>query len=175
MESKANIFTEYALSLGSNEGHRMQYLRDARTAIESVPSIRIIDCAPVYETEPVDVKPEYIGKLYLNTIVLILTDLVPDEVKDICQDIERRFGRERTEDRNAPRPLDIDIIYAGQISLCTAQLHIPHPRWAGRRFVVQPLADVRPGLRLPGTGDTVKAILESLPAKPDVVLYRKKW
>lgn len=175
MNSKEVILTEYALSLGSNEGHRMQNLRDARTALEAVPIIQITDCAPVYETEPVDVKPEYMDQLYLNTVILILTSLSPYEVKDICQTIELQYGRNRTEDRNAPRPIDIDIIYAGQLSVNTEELTIPHPRWPARRFVVQPLSDLRPGLRLPGSRDTVKAILENLPGKPDVVLFRENW
>jgi len=73
------------------------------------------------------------------------------------------MGRIRTEDRNAPRVIDIDILYAGSVKRTDGNLDLPHPRWAQRRFVVQPLADVRPFLRLPGETRTVSDILKTLP------------
>lgn len=77
--------------------------------------------------------------------------------------------------RNAPRVIDIDIIYVNQMCIQNDDITVPHPRWAGRRFVVQPLADVRPEMTLPGESRTVQQILLSLPETPEVVLYRKEW
>jgi 2-amino-4-hydroxy-6-hydroxymethyldihydropteridine diphosphokinase len=166
---------EYGLALGSNIGDRLKYLTAARDILSGTPGLTLLDSAPVYETEPVGVQPEHKDKYYLNTILIVLSELLPEEIFEITQNVESDEGRVRSSDRNAPRPLDIDIIYAGQLSLSRDQLTIPHPRWASRRFVVKPLADVRPGLLLPGEPKTVQEILEKLPPEPDVVLYREKW
>ena len=166
---------EYGLSLGSNAGNRLKILAAARDILAGIPTLEVTDCAPIYETEPVDVLLEHRDKLYLNTVVLVLTKLPPEEVSDIVHGIEADKGRIRSGDRNAPRPLDIDIIYAGRMSVSIEHLQIPHPRWASRRFVVQPLADVRPGLLLPGETRTVQEILERLPSTPKVSLYREEW
>jgi 2-amino-4-hydroxy-6-hydroxymethyldihydropteridine diphosphokinase len=153
----------------------MKHLTTARDILAGIPALKVMDCAPVYETDPVDVKPEHEDKLYLNTIVLILSNLPPDEMREIIRGIEDDEGRLRSEDRNAPRPIDIDVIYAGRLTLDQDTMRIPHPRWASRRFVVQPLADVRPGLLLPGETRTVQEILERLPTEPKATIYREKW
>jgi 2-amino-4-hydroxy-6-hydroxymethyldihydropteridine diphosphokinase len=166
---------EYGLALGSNIGDRLKYLTAARDILSGTPGLTLLDSAPVYETEPDDVQPEHRVTYSLNTILIALSELPPQELFEITQNIESDEGRVRSSDRNAPRPLDIDIIYAGQLSVSNDKLTIPHPRWASRRFVVKPLADVRPGLLLPGQPRTVQEILEKLPPEPDVVLYREKW
>ena len=68
-----------------------------------------------------------------------------------------------TADRNAPRTIDIDILYAGKTCIDSGGLLVPHPRWAGRRFVVEPLAEIRPELILPGAKQTVAEIVKNLP------------
>ena len=166
---------EYALSLGSNVGNRLKHLTTARDLLDAIPGIELLDAAPVYETDCVDVQPEHQDTVFLNTILIVLTDLPAEELFEITQGIETDKGRMRTDDRNSPRPIDIDIIYAGRLSCQSDNITIPHPRWSVRRFVVQPLADVRPGLLLPGQTRTVKELLEALPAEPEVVLYREKW
>ena len=89
--------------------------------------------------------------------------------------IEDDMGRRRQLDRFAPRPMDIDIIYFGTGRIESGGLKIPHPRWAERRFVVQPLADVRPNLRLPGSSLTVAETLAALPAREAVSLLTRDW
>lgn len=172
---KKSLPVEYGLSFGSNVGNRLKHLTTARDMLGAIPTLEVIDSAPVYETDPVDVKPEHEDKLYLNTIVLILSQLPPAEIGEIIHRIESDEGRLRSDDRNAPRPIDIDVIYAGNMTIDGDPMTVPHPRWASRRFVVQPLADVRPGLLLPGENRTVQEILERLPLEPKASIYREEW
>ena len=85
------------------------------------------------------------------------------------------LGRERSEDRNAPRPIDIDIVYAGDQIIEGSGLEVPHPRWAERRFVVQPLSDVRPEMVLPQANKNVVDILECLPQDEGLTLFEERW
>jgi 2-amino-4-hydroxy-6-hydroxymethyldihydropteridine diphosphokinase len=162
---------EIGLSLGSNLDHRLDNLREATRRIDALPDTVILAKAPIYETEPVDVKPEYTTLHFLNTVVIIQTSMELSALSEALHQIEADMGRVRTEDRNAPRVIDIDVLYAGQTQRADGILDLPHPRWAQRRFVVQPLADVRPFLRLPGEPRQVSAILKSLPAS-NITLYR---
>jgi len=154
---------EIGLSLGSNLDHRLENLREATNRIDTLPDTRLLDKAPIYETAPEDVKPEYATLQYLNTVIIVETTMELSAFSDAIHQIETDMGRIRTEDRNAPRVIDIDILYAGSVKRTDGNLDLPHPRWAQRRFVVQPLAEVRPFLRLPGETRTVADILKNLP------------
>lgn len=163
---------EIGLSLGSNLDHRLNNLREATDRIDALPETRLLDKAAIYETAPVDVKPEYTSLLYLNTVIIVDSSMELSAFSEAIHKIEADMGRVRSEDRNAPRVIDIDVLYAGNIQRKDGILDLPHPRWAKRRFVVQPLADVRPFLRLPGESRTVAEILKSLPPSTIVNLYR---
>lgn len=166
---------EIGLSLGSNLGDRLATLRAAVTRIGQLPHIRLVTTAPLYETDPVDTRPEHAHLRYLNTVIIIEA---PDTINlrslsDNLHAIETTLGRLRSSDRNAPRTIDIDILYADAIRQTDGILDLPHPRWKQRRFVVQPLADVRPALHLPGETMSVSAILATLP--PDgITLFKTK-
>ena len=162
---------EIGLSLGSNLDHRLENLREAIQRIDELPDTVILAKAPIYETEPVGVKPEYAALHFLNTVVIIETTLELSALSAALHKIEADMGRVRTEDPNAPRVIDIDVLYAGHIQQADGILDLPHPRWAQRRFVVQPLADVRPFLRLPGEPRQVSDILKSLPPA-NITLFR---
>lgn len=166
---------EIGLSLGSNLGDRLGFLRAARDAMAALPGLLVVAQAPVYETEPVGVKPEYADLAYLNTVVILETERpVADVHRDLAR-IEESHGRVRRGDRFAPRTLDIDVLYAGDQVSSSDRLTVPHPRWADRRFVVQPLSDVRPDLILPGMTCSVRAWLDQLPAEPRVTLFARSW
>ncbi|MEI6564760.1 MAG: 2-amino-4-hydroxy-6-hydroxymethyldihydropteridine diphosphokinase [bacterium] len=167
---------EIGLGLGSNLDHRLAYLREAVTRIAALPGTQILAKAPIYETEPVDVKPEYAHLEYLNTVVIIESTMELTALSDAIHQIEADMGRVREEDRNAPRPIDIDILYAGTLQRADGILDLPHPRWAQRRFVLQPLADVRPNLRLPGEKRKIAEVLKTLPAS-NITLFRaqQQW
>jgi 2-amino-4-hydroxy-6-hydroxymethyldihydropteridine diphosphokinase len=166
---------EIGFSLGSNLGDRLGFLQQARARLLALPNTELLACAPVYETAPVGVRPEHADKFYLNTIVVLESDLDARAWLPIIGRIEAELGRMRTADRNAPRPVDIDIIYASDQTIDCADLEVPHPRWAGRRFVVQPLADIRPELVIPGQYKTVHEILETLPPEEDVSFFTQRW
>jgi 2-amino-4-hydroxy-6-hydroxymethyldihydropteridine diphosphokinase len=166
---------EIGLSLGSNLGDRMAHLRAGRDSIAALSGLRLLAQSPVYETEPVDVRPEHADLAFLNVVIVVACSLEPSVLAKELRRIEREAGRVRSADRNAPRPLDADILYAGNRSLRTPWLRVPHPRWAGRRFVVEPLADVRPDLILPGQEKPVCEILAALPARPKAKVYRASW
>ena len=104
----------------------------------------------VWETDPVDAP----GPTFWNMTVKLSTDRAPHELLDLLQEIELRAGRMRTV-RNAPRTLDLDILMIDDMVLEAPRLNLPHPRMWSRRFVLEPLAEIAPGLRNPATGRTV--------------------
>lgn len=165
---------EIGLGLGSNLDHRLDHLREATKRVAALPDTRLLAKAPIYETQPVDVQPEYEHLEYLNTVIIIATSMDLPALSAAIHQIEADMGRVRGADRNAPRPIDIDILYADGIAQADGILDLPHPRWAQRRFVVQPLADVRPNLRLPGEPRTITEVLRDLPTSRNVTLFRSR-
>ena len=107
--------------------------------------------------------------------MIIETELELNVLSDRLHDIETQMGRVRGSDKNAPRPIDIDVIYAGRVVMHTHELTLPHERWSHRRFVVQPLVDVRPDLVLPGSHQTVEELLRELPDVPSVKRVDTAW
>ena len=90
-------------------------------------------------------------------------------------EVEQALGRVRTGVRNAPRTVDIDIIYAGSMCRDTKELSVPHPRWMVRGFVLAPLAEVRPDLVLPGMTEAVKDVWCGCRDGSDVVRVIESW
>ena len=166
---------EIGLSLGSNLGDRLANLRAARQGVLSLPDVTGLAQSRVYETEPVGVAPAHRDETFLNAVIVIDSPTPVTELVDRFHALEAHLGRRRTDDRYAPRPADIDIVYAGTLTFETPALTIPHPRWKDRRFVVQPLADVRPDLIIPGESKPVRDVLLTLPPRPNVVLFCKDW
>ena len=166
---------EIGLSLGSNLDDRLKNLKQAKEKISGLPEVEIIKNSPVYETEPVGVRAEFENKQFLNAVLIINCKLEIKHLSSSLRAIETEMGRTRDNSRNNPRIIDIDIIYAGQMTIRQPDLIIPHPRWKERRFVLQPLADVRPELLIPGEKRPVKKLLLSLPETPKVVPYKDRW
>jgi 2-amino-4-hydroxy-6-hydroxymethyldihydropteridine diphosphokinase len=166
---------EIGFSLGSNLYNRKRLLMQAKNLLLSAPRTRYVDQSPIYETTPVDVKPEYQDMTYLNSVVIVESDLPLESWLSYIGKIEKNLGRERSDDRNAPRPIDIDIIYAGEQIIDGGGLEVPHPRWAERRFVVQPLNDVRPEMILPETNTPVSEILRALPMDEGLSIFDERW
>lgn len=118
----------------------------------------------VWETEPVG-SPD--PRWYLNMAAEIRTELEPHEVLDRLLAIERSRGRVRAQ-RNAPRELDLDLLWMDGCRREGPDLFLPHPRMWSRRFVMAPLAEIAPDLTDPGSGRTVSEILAGLPEVPSV-------
>jgi len=166
---------ETGFSLGSNLGDRLLRLRQAKTLLLLDSAVSLVGQSKVYETEPVDVKAEFQQLKFLNAVLVIESPYSAEEWLPKIKRVEYLLKRERGEDRNAPRTVDVDILFSGDEIVDHDLLTVPHPRWAARRFVVQPLADVRPELRLPGADGPVQRILERLPPGNDVRLFTKNW
>lgn len=145
------------LSLGSNIGDRASHLRQAIRQLNAA-GIHVLRVSPAYETEPVDYKDQ---RWFLNLVVEAETDLFPRQLLARTCRIERALGRVRAAPKG-PRTIDIDILLYGQARMRTTELEIPHPRMAERRFVLAPLADLAPDLRHPGSGRSVRELLEKL-------------
>jgi 2-amino-4-hydroxy-6-hydroxymethyldihydropteridine diphosphokinase len=126
------------LGLGSNLGDRRQFLTDA---VKNLPNV--VAVSPLYETEPVGVSDEQDS--YLNCVVEISWEKTPEELLQMCQELEATAGRQR-HSKWEPRTLDIDILMVDSIQMHTGVITIPHPRMFERRFVMQPLADLAPEL-----------------------------
>ncbi|ABL79990.1 MULTISPECIES: 2-amino-4-hydroxy-6-hydroxymethyldihydropteridine diphosphokinase [unclassified Nocardioides] len=138
------------LALGSNLGERMGNLQGALNALADTPDVWITAVSPVYETDPVDCPPE--AKTFLNAVVLIDTTLAASRLMDRALAIEDAFERERGEQRNAPRTLDVDLIVVGDRRSNEEFLRLPHPRAAERAFVLRPWFDVDPAAEVPDRG-----------------------
>jgi 2-amino-4-hydroxy-6-hydroxymethyldihydropteridine diphosphokinase len=113
----------------------------------------------LYETEPVGEitdQPDF-----LNAAVRVRTALEPEALLDLSKAIEAEHGRVFSGPRHGPRPIDIDLLLLGDIEMSTERLTLPHPEVTSRRFVLLPLLELDPELRLPdGTG--LQAALEEL-------------
>lgn len=166
---------EVGLSLGSNMGDRLAHLKNAKAIILDSPGIVSADQSPVYETEPVDVPPEFETLNFLNAILIVKTLIPLSQLMRTFQFMEQKIGRVPNTVINAPRPMDIDIIYADGLQVREQHIVIPHPHWQERRFVVQPLCDVRPDLVIPGQTLPVADVLAGLSDPHKVILFAKKW
>ena len=134
------------LGLGSNEGDRLAKLRAARDALAQR-GVDVLASSPVYETAPqgeLTDQPDF-----LNACLAIETKLGPEELLDVCKDVERALGRTSSGARHGPRPIDVDLLLLGDLEHRSERLTLPHPEVASRRFVLEPLLALDPGLRLP--------------------------
>jgi 2-amino-4-hydroxy-6-hydroxymethyldihydropteridine diphosphokinase len=146
------------LSLGSNVGDREKHLHTAIERLDA-PDVRVLRVSPLYETEPVEYTAQ---RWFLNLVVEADTTLFPMQLLSRTSRIERDLGRTRTVPKG-PRTIDIDILLYGKSVVRSAQLEIPHPRMAERRFVLAPLAELAPELRHPVTHRTVREMLDAAP------------
>lgn len=162
---------EVGLSIGSNLGDRLSNIKLTIEKISHFQETSVIAKSPVYETEPVGVMPEHQDMVFLNSVIIVDTKIQPGELITQLHNLEKDMGRPLSHTPNAPRTIDIDIIYAGNESIDDPSLTLPHPDWAKRRFVVQPLADIRPDLTIHGQDATVKELLLTLPETPKVLPY----
>lgn len=142
------------LGLGSNLGDREAALREALRKLES-PGLRLLRVSSVYETEPIGFSNQ---GWFLNLCAEMETTLFPKQLLQRTQRLEREMGRKRTV-KDGPRIIDIDILLYGNAVVDTDDLRIPHPRYRERRFVLAPLAELKPALRDPETGKSVTEML----------------
>ena len=150
------------LALGSNLGDRMGNLKSAVKRLSEKMTIKKF--SSVYETEPVYYKDQ---PLYLNSVLSATTELGPSDLLRFVKGIETDLGRQPSF-RNAPRIIDIDILFYGNQTIETAELAIPHPRLAERAFVLVPLAEIAPGLVHPVIRKKITKLLAEVKGVPGV-------
>ena len=172
------------IALGSNLGDRMANLRAARKEIVDLVRQRTdspgranvkspMRSSPIYETEPVDCEPDA-GK-FLNAVLEIDYDGDPSELLEQLIRVEESLGRKRNHARNVSRKIDIDLLYADDLDVNNERLQLPHPRLHQRKFVLQPLADIRPDLTLPNQTKTVRELLAQSEDSTKVICFAEKW
>jgi 2-amino-4-hydroxy-6-hydroxymethyldihydropteridine diphosphokinase len=163
-----------AVALGSNLGDRLDNLCAARNAILGVPNVEPpIFSSAIYETEPVGCEAGA-GK-FLNAVVEFEYQGDPAALLEQLIGIEEALGRKRDHPKNISRIIDIDLLYCGDQQIDNGRLQLPHPRMHLRKFVLKPLADIRPDLVLPGRDETVTELLNKLEESGDVVRFADSW
>ena len=142
------------LLTGGNEGNRRLHMQQARANIELICG-QVLLVSSLYETAPW-------GKTdqadFLNQVLLVDTRLTPRALLQAILTIEEKSGRKRTI-KNAPRTLDIDILFYDDLVIDESGLSIPHPRIPDRRFVLEPLNEISPGFIHPVLGKTIHQLL----------------
>jgi 2-amino-4-hydroxy-6-hydroxymethyldihydropteridine diphosphokinase len=162
------------IALGSNLGDRFANLRAARQAIVDLVNVKPpVLSSPVYETEPVDCEPG--AAKFLNAVLETEYNGDPSELLEQLARVEESLGRERGHAKNISRKIDIDLLYAGDLSVKNERLQLPHPRMHLRKFVLRPLADIRPDLLLPDQTKTVRELLAQSKDSTKVISFAEKW
>ena len=142
------------IALGSNLGNRAENLRLAREQIDAA-DLWVLRASSVYETAPRDIENQ---PWFLNQVIECETDLFPRQLLGRLQKIERAMGRKRTIAKG-PREIDLDILLFGNAVVKAPELEVPHPRMMERRFVLEPLAELVPEKKHPGTRRTMREML----------------
>jgi 2-amino-4-hydroxy-6-hydroxymethyldihydropteridine diphosphokinase len=147
------------VGLGSNLGDRERTLRRAVVEVGRLPDTEVRGVSSFRDTAPVG----YVDQpRFLNGAVELETQLGARELLQELLRIERQLGRDRTQSPpHGPRTLDLDLLLYGEERIQAPGLEVPHPRLHERRFVLEPLFDLDPGLFLPGRG-SVQALLAGL-------------
>ncbi|MBP2242612.1 2-amino-4-hydroxy-6-hydroxymethyldihydropteridine diphosphokinase [Cytobacillus eiseniae] len=158
------------IALGSNIGERYEYLQQAIEELHALLEVDVVNTSSIYETDPVGYEDQ--GP-FLNMVILVRTELKPIELLDKCLEIEKTLGRKR-DIRWGPRTIDLDILMYNQENIKTEKLFVPHPRMHERAFVLIPLLEVQPSIKLPTMETPLEAILEEIPDREGVRVWKRK-
>ncbi len=146
-----------AIALGSNLGDSLTILEDALKTLAQTPGIALESSSSWYQTAPIGPpQPDY-----LNGCALLKVQLTPEELLAALLEVEKQFGRVRTQ-RWGPRSLDLDLLLFDRVILETPKLQIPHPRMGERAFVLVPLAEIAPDWIDPVSGKAIVQLLQGV-------------
>jgi 2-amino-4-hydroxy-6-hydroxymethyldihydropteridine diphosphokinase len=147
------------LGLGSNVGDRRAHLLEAVAALPRH-GVEVHGSSSVYETEPVG---EVLDQRdFFNACLRVTTAHGPEQLLDACKRVELELGRVSGGVRHGPRVIDVDVLLLDQVEYASDRLVLPHPEVGSRRFVLVPLVELDPELRLPGSGQRIADALASL-------------
>jgi 2-amino-4-hydroxy-6-hydroxymethyldihydropteridine diphosphokinase len=161
--------TTVYLSLGSNMGDRAENIARAVAALGEQ-GVRVTQESSLYETEPLEIKEQ---PWFLNCAIEAETELSPERLMEVLLEIEHEIGRERRVPKG-PRLIDMDILLYGSEVVRTAELEIPHPRMAERKFVLVPLAEIAAEVSHPVSMMTIAEMQEATADQSEVRKWRGK-
>ena len=139
------------VALGSNLGDREATLLDAVEALRAQPGVEVAAVSSLIETEPVGFLDQ---PRFVNGVAALDTTLSAQALLELLLEVEQRFGRSREGvPAQGPRTLDLDLLLYGDEEIDEPGLRVPHPRMHERLFVLGPLAEIAPGLQIPGLGE----------------------
>ncbi len=157
------------ISLGSNIGDRVGYLQQAVSLLKAIPEINVISTSSFYESEPWKMNSE---NWFVNAVIQISTNLLPEKLLEECQRIETQLGRKRTAEKEyQDRTIDIDILFYNDLIMHTDTLTIPHPYFHKRAFVMVPMLEIAQDFTHPLFKKTVMQLYEELENPEMVLLY----
>ena len=137
------------IGLGSNQGEVVEALNSAIESLRSIEQTAVVAVSPFYRSAPIDAP----GPDFMNSVVKVETALEPYALLLHLLDIELMLGRKRRGlKKNAPRNVDLDLLLVGDMIIQSTPLTLPHPRLHLRAFVLRPLLDLAPEIRIPGQG-----------------------
>ena len=158
------------ISLGSNIGDRFEILKAAIEELNAYANINVISISSIYETDPVG----YVNQdQFLNMVMELKTTLDPYELLSLCLEIEKNLGRKR-DIRWGPRTLDLDILLYNQENIKSEKITVPHPRMQERAFVLIPLLEIAPNIKLPTMKIPLHAILEDISDREGVRIWKQR-
>jgi len=158
---------EVYLSLGSNLGDRRANLKKALQLLGD--SVEVTSVSSVYDTEPVGVGEQ---PRFVNLMCRVNTDMGPAQLLSFIKGIEAGMGRDLSL-RDAPRIIDIDIIFYGDTIIESPELIIPHPRMRERAFVLVPFAEIAPEVVHPVSGERIDELAGEVGGRDRVVKERR--
>jgi 2-amino-4-hydroxy-6-hydroxymethyldihydropteridine diphosphokinase len=157
------------VGFGANVGDREEMIIQALVLLANSEHIKIGAVSSLYETEPVGYKHQ---AEFLNGVVEISTVTSPMELLNFLLIVEAKLGRTRRF-RWGPRTIDLDILLFDGVVIDSEALTVPHPELANRRFVLEPLAELAPQARVPGSGKKVIELLKETSDTSNIRLYKK--
>ncbi len=149
------------VALGSNLDHPVLHVQRALRDLDELPETALAKISSLYETTPVGIRDQ---PVFVNAVAEISTMLSPHDLLTRLHAIEVRHGRNRTsinEEKNGPRPLDLDILLFNELQFHERGLTLPHPRMQERAFVLVPLVEIAPDIVIQGKG-VAKELLAAL-------------
>ncbi len=157
-------FIEVIISVGSNI-EKERHLPEAISLLRDHRNIEVRAVSRIYESEAVGGPTE--APPFFNAVVVARTELGPEELRDELREIERVLGRVRTSDKNAPRTIDLDVVYYADLMKDFGEWEVPDPQAASAAHIAVPLAEVAPEWVDPRTGQTALDAKVSLDGDDD--------